>query len=70
MSAVTPEREQIVAEEPGLGEHEGEERGAGQLPPRVAQQEERGPAGGEQQRVGGDLGGVVGGAAVRAARPA
>jgi hypothetical protein len=54
----------VVAEESGLGEHEGEERGAGQLPPRVAQQEERGPAGGEQQRVADDLGGVVDGSPV------
>lgn len=49
----------VVPDEPGLGEHHREEGGGHQLPPRLPDQGERGPAGGHQKQVRADLDGVV-----------
>lgn len=51
----------VVPDEPGLGEHHREEGGGHQLPPRLPDQGERGPADGQQEQVRPDLDGVVAG---------
>jgi hypothetical protein len=50
----------VMPEERDLGERERQEHGGHELPPGVPQQQEGGPAGGEQHGGRGDLGGVVG----------
>jgi hypothetical protein len=58
----------VVSEEPALGEHHGEVSGSGQLPPRVAEQHESGPAGGEREQARGDVGRVEDGAPFKQTR--
>jgi hypothetical protein len=57
----------IVTQEADLGEHDGQVSGHGQLPPRVADQDEGGPPAGQQRGRDADLPRVIARAAVQQA---